>query len=303
MGLKHIAFANLLLLSVGGLAQQEWQYSQYMFNLFDANAAFAGSYQELSLAARYRAQWVGMDGAPTSQGISGHFPIAGQWAAGLRILNEGIGLRSRFIIKGSGAYHIKTKGGQFSAALSAGWIRDQFDANRVELASGTDNALQQQALVANLPSLDIAVFYRTNRSFAGIQAENLLGNSTEIYPGSQFGLSRHAHVVLGTALPLGRKTALRPSMLVRWSEPKQFSGELDVALLWDKRFWVGFGYRLDFGALAFFEWNITERLRVGYAYDYTTGPLETWQNGSHEVFLGVNIGAINGSGASIRYFK
>ena len=97
-GLKHTvllaAWACCSLLQ----AQQEWQYSQYMFNLYDANGAFAGAYEQASFAARFRTQWVGVDGAPVSQTLSAHLP-AGPVGVGARLQHERLGARSRVLVK------------------------------------------------------------------------------------------------------------------------------------------------------------------------------------------------------------
>lgn len=59
----------------GLFAQQDAQYTQYMFNTMSVNPAYAGSRGQLSIAALYRSQWVGLDGAPKTQTLNLHSPI------------------------------------------------------------------------------------------------------------------------------------------------------------------------------------------------------------------------------------
>src|SRR5262245_53368020 len=64
-----------LVLGVPALAQQDPQYSQYMFNLLAINPAYAGSADRMSLKALTRHQWVGFEGAPTTQTLTAHSPL------------------------------------------------------------------------------------------------------------------------------------------------------------------------------------------------------------------------------------
>ena len=45
-------------------AQQDAQYTQYMFNTLSVNPAYAGSRGQLSFAGLYRSQRAGLAGAP-----------------------------------------------------------------------------------------------------------------------------------------------------------------------------------------------------------------------------------------------
>mgnify|MGYP001560449534 CR=1 FL=1 len=88
----HKLLSSILILS--GLfvceanAQQEWMYNQYMFNIYDVNSAFAGNYNDLALAARYRTQRLGIVDAPVSQSISINAPFAKKLGIGMRVINE-----------------------------------------------------------------------------------------------------------------------------------------------------------------------------------------------------------------------
>ncbi len=63
---KHFLIPFLFIgMALQGLfAQQDAQYTQYMYNTMSVNPAYAGSRGQLSFAGLYRAQWIGLDGAP-----------------------------------------------------------------------------------------------------------------------------------------------------------------------------------------------------------------------------------------------
>ncbi|MFC0181043.1 type IX secretion system membrane protein PorP/SprF [Pseudarcicella hirudinis] len=56
-------------------AQQEALYSQYMFNMMAVNPAYAGSRDVLSMTGLFRQQWVGVEGAPTTQSFTIDMPL------------------------------------------------------------------------------------------------------------------------------------------------------------------------------------------------------------------------------------
>jgi len=61
----HILIASLFLLGAMDIsAQQNPQYTQYMYNMSVVNPAYAGSKDAVSMGALYRKQWAGFDGAP-----------------------------------------------------------------------------------------------------------------------------------------------------------------------------------------------------------------------------------------------
>ena len=73
-------------------AQQDPQYTQYMYNTMSVNPAYAGSRGQLSIAALYRSQWVGLDGAPKTQTLNLHSPIRNsKLGYGISIVNDNIG--------------------------------------------------------------------------------------------------------------------------------------------------------------------------------------------------------------------
>ncbi|WP_299801331.1 PorP/SprF family type IX secretion system membrane protein, partial [uncultured Maribacter sp.] len=71
-----------------GYAQQDAQYTQYMYNTISVNPAYAGSRGVLSIAALHRSQWVGLDGAPTTQTLNFHTPVSKNVGLGLSVVND-----------------------------------------------------------------------------------------------------------------------------------------------------------------------------------------------------------------------
>src|SRR5690606_26445274 len=72
--------------------QKDAQYTQYMYNTVTINPAYAGSRGHLSIAALYRNQWLGLDGAPQTQTLNLHSPVGYRGVGlGLSVVNDRIG--------------------------------------------------------------------------------------------------------------------------------------------------------------------------------------------------------------------
>jgi len=91
---KHYIVSLILIFTtIGGLlAQQDAQYTQYMYNTMSVNPAYAGSRGELSIAGLYRSQWIGLDGGPETFTLNLHSPIRNsKLGYGVSIINDNIG--------------------------------------------------------------------------------------------------------------------------------------------------------------------------------------------------------------------
>ncbi|WP_300978990.1 type IX secretion system membrane protein PorP/SprF, partial [Flavobacterium sp.] len=69
MKTKSITFI-IMLLTVVSYGQQDAQFTQYMYNTININPAYAGTRGVMSIFALHRTQWVGLDGAPTTNTAS-----------------------------------------------------------------------------------------------------------------------------------------------------------------------------------------------------------------------------------------
>ena len=99
-----------LLFCLATFAQQVPLSSQYMMNRLVINPAYAGELGFYSASLSYRKQWVGLEGAPSTQNISIHGPaLKGKIGLGLIVFRDIIGVSKENNISGSFAYKIKIK--------------------------------------------------------------------------------------------------------------------------------------------------------------------------------------------------
>ena len=74
-------FVALLMGTMTVSAQQDPQFTQYMYNTLNVNPAYAGSRGHLTALLLHRSQWVGVNGAPTTQVLAVDGPMGKQCGA------------------------------------------------------------------------------------------------------------------------------------------------------------------------------------------------------------------------------
>jgi type IX secretion system PorP/SprF family membrane protein len=282
-------------------AQQEWSYTQYLFNLYDINGAYAGNHGAGSFGVRYRSQWIGMAGSPETQYISYHAPAFHQrigW--GVKLSTENIGARNQTIAKASGAYKIHLDIGSLSIGLAAGVLRQSIDVKSLKVADPSDAQLTYLGESILTPLVDVSAFYHTNRFYAGLESTRINRTQFNYYENSLARLYYNLQGIVGYMHPLKDGHILQVSSAVRMAEGKVWLPELNLLYLIRNRCWFGGGYRLNSNAHAIACYNFTEQLRIGMSYDVSLNALRSFNDGSAEVFLGFNFKTKTGK--SIRYF-
>ena len=91
-------------------AQQDAMFTKYMFNSLVYNPAYAGYYDHMYISALYRNQWLGVDGAPTTQTLTLHTPLKNnRVGVGFHLLNQVLG---RFVGRSTDRKSRKVSGPQ-----------------------------------------------------------------------------------------------------------------------------------------------------------------------------------------------
>ncbi len=295
------AWLVLMLCTASLQAQQEWGYTQYLFNLYDINSAYAGNHGAGSFGVRYRSQWIGMAGAPETQYLSFHTPMFRQHVgAGFKVVNENIGMRNLMTAKASAAYKIKFESGVLSLGIGGGLIRQSMDISAVKAFDQQDAQLQNFSERTLTPVIDAAVFFNTKRFYAGVESGRINRSRIMQSENSLARLYYNLNVLGGYMLPVGNGNVLQISGLVRIAENELWQAEANLLYLVKNRLWFGGGYSLGNNAHVMGCFNFTEQLRIGVSYDISTTAIRKFNDGSAEVFLGFNFKSK--SGKSIRYF-
>lgn len=288
-------------------AQQDPQYSLYMFNPLGVNPGYAGSREVLSAVLIHRSQWVGLDGAPETQALAINTPFRNRkMGAGLQVVNDKIGPRTTQYLSASYAYRIKLGPGKLAFGLRAGLINYNYDWNKIEYRDSEDAIPTSATENFMKPNFDFGLYYNTHTFYAGIAADhlnqakyNLLSSSdTVVSDAKQYA---NLTATIGNAFILNDNLVLKTSALLRGSNK---SGNVDVngSLLIKNKVLFGVTLRSSKAIILITEFNITKNLRLGAAYDIDGTEVAKSTSGSFEVFVGYDIGLFKSKIISPRYF-
>jgi len=282
-------------------AQQEWSHTQYQFNLYDANSAYAGNHQTLSMAVRHRSQWIGLEGAPTTDHVSLHAPLAGnRLGIGLRLVSDRLGARRQQVAKASIAYKLPLLNGQLAFGITGGILRGSIERSELIAFDSNDAQLLQMGAARVTPVVGAAVLFTSKRMFFGLESGALNRTSISASSGSLARLYRSFNAVAGYMLPIGESDLLEVSSQVKWSEGMQWQAELNAQYLYRNKCWLGAGYRFESAWQMLAAWMVNDHLRIGLSYDNSIGKLMNCNQSSAELFLGYTLH--KRAPGAIRYF-
>ncbi|HEX8563855.1 MAG TPA: type IX secretion system membrane protein PorP/SprF [Flavobacterium sp.] len=287
----------LLLFIVGATrlwAQQDPQYTQYMYNMNLVNPAYATDGSPiLNLGTMYRTQWVGAEGAPKSFSVFAHMPMTKKVQVGLSVQSDqiGNGAKKENNFYGDFAYVLQFNDDhRLSLGLKAGFTSLSTNFNGFMFESGdnqTDLAFQKNVnLVA--PNVGAGVFYFTDKYYLGLSAPNLLSskhieerNGINAY-GSEY---IHGFLTGGYVLSISSAFKLKPAFMAKFVQGAPSAVDLTANVLYDNKIEFGVAYRVDDSVSGLVNINITPDVRIGYAYDYTTSNFGQFNSGSHELMV------------------
>ncbi|WP_031428003.1 type IX secretion system membrane protein PorP/SprF [Flavimarina sp. Hel_I_48] len=290
---KLMFFTATVLVFQSARAQQDPELTQYMYNMSLVNPAYATANDGvMSLGALYRAQWVGIDGAPTTATFFAHAPINDRIEMGVNLIHDEIGdVVKETNLNADFAYKLKlSPGTNLAFGLKAGATFFNTDFTRLQLGSGsssTDLAFDRD-ISQTYPTLGVGLFYFSDQYYLGASAPNLLNSEhIEERDGVRgFGKETvHYFLTGGYVFDLNPEIKLKPSFMARAVEGAPLSLDLNANVLLYEKLEAGIGYRVGNAITGLVNFEVAEGLRIGYAYDYTTSNLGKYNDGSHEIML------------------
>ncbi|MEP2279599.1 type IX secretion system membrane protein PorP/SprF [Maribacter sp.] len=295
--MKNI-FITVLLISASSWfvrGQQDAQYTQYMYNTIAVNPAYAGSRGVLSIAALHRSQWVGLDGAPTTQTINVHSPISKRLGLGVSIVNDeiGNGTNQDTYFDAVFSYTIPTsEEGKLSFGLKAGGHFLNIDFNRLRNYDPSNAAVGQMNIDKKFsPNFGAGIFYHAKQFYAGLSIPNFL--ETEHFDSTGSSNSYLAqermnwYFITGYVFDINPDLKLKPALLFKAVEGAPLQADISGTVLLNNTFSLGAAYRWDAAISALVGFHLNEKLMLGLAYDREITELgnTSFNDGSFEIFL------------------
>lgn len=290
---KIAALVSIMLMSLQSIAQQDPQFTQYMYNMSVINPAYATANEAvLNLGGLYRTQWVGLEGAPKTGTFFAHTPINRKIEVGISFTNDNIG----DIVEENNIYadfaYVLPMGleGKLSLGLKAGFTLFDTNFDGLNLQSGnvsTDIAFNEN-INKTFPNLGIGAFYFTDTYYIGLSAPNMLNTKhLEVENGIRTTGVQSVHYYLtgGYVFNINQNLKLKPAFMAKSVSGAPLALDITANVLINEKLEAGLGYRLDDAISGLVGFRISPELKIGYAYDFTTNNLGSYNSGSHELFI------------------
>lgn len=283
--IKHIVFGLLLIGGISVKAQQDAIFTQYMFNPFMINPAYAGSQDYLVGTIQGRYQWQGFSAdQPRTFAASGHALLSNDInGVGASIVQDKASIISQTYINGSFSHRLIFKRTTLALGLNGGGTIYTADYSSLNLKNTADNSFNEGANQTKiLPNFGAGLFFYSSRFYLGLSLPRFLSNPLN---DNEAKAIRHYYFNAGYVFPLGNSLKLKPNFQLRYAEGAPIQMDMNLNLLIYDIIWFGFSYRSLESLDLLLEINLNDQLRLGYSYDMGINDFSEFHNGSHEFML------------------
>jgi type IX secretion system PorP/SprF family membrane protein len=291
-------------------AQQDAQFSQYVFNGLYINPAYAGYKEDLYLNSFFRSQWTGLEGAPTTFSIAADGTVKdGKVGLGIMLQHDQVGAQSNIAAYGNYSYRIQIgehEHSKLAFGLGAGFVQTGIDGSKLNPVQSNDTYIPTGYQSVLLPDARLGVYYSNDRFFIGASVDNLIAHY--IHPNATSALlipvpQPHEYFTTGALFNINYETKFKPSILIKDAPGAPTSLDINAFILMKERLWLGATYRTavdiynkpnlqkgmqkSSAMVAMAEFFVTETFRIGYSFDYSLNQLGSYGYGSHELSISI----------------
>lgn len=305
MRTKLISFV-IMFAAIAGYAQQDAQYTQYMYNTININPAYAGSRGVLSIFGLYRTQWVGLDGAPETSAISVNTPINNSnLGVGLSLVNDKIGPTNENTLSADLSYSVQVSAeSKISFGIKGTANLFNLDINKLNPADQGDPQFQDFSSKFS-PNIGAGVYWHSDRAYIGLSVPNFI--ETNRYNNNDIAIYKdkiNYYFITGYVFNLDRYQYIKfkPAALVKMVQGAPLQVDVSANFMFNDKFVAGVAYRWSASLSAIVGFQVTDGLYIGYGYDRETTKLNNYNSGSHEIFLRYEFFSNKGKMTTPRFF-
>ena len=273
--------------SAMGFAQQDSQYTQYMYNTITVNPAYAGSRGMLSIFGLHRSQWIGLEGAPRTNAFSVNTPLNGNHLGlGISIVNDKIGPTVENTFSADLSYTVPTSE-TFKLSFGIKGTANLFniDMNKLDIKDQGDKQFQNLDGKFS-PNIGAGVYLHSDKAYVGLSVPNFI--ESDRYDDDQVAIFKEKinyYFIAGYVFDINPSIQFKPALLTKLVQGAPLQVDVSGNFMFDEKFVLGLGYRWSASISAMAGFQVSEGLYVGYAYDHETTRLQKYNSGSHEIFL------------------
>jgi len=269
------------------MGQQLHLNSQYTLNQYEINPAVAGSDAGFPLGFTFKKLWMGIDGSPSIQSLSGHMEVAEHMGVGLKVFNISSGPLQRTGGEVTYAYHVPlSDGGQKLAfGLSGLFYQYQLDRDLI-LEDENDEAYMAAGESMFVPDVSFGVYFYSDKYYVGLAVPQLLSRKVDLKSDKVLEQQQVRHYFLhgGYNFKINNDFSLEPSVLAKFVESGVFQADINARFMYKRMVMFGLAYRTSDAIVIQLGYKTSDFI-IGYAYDITLSDVRTASNGSHEIMM------------------
>lgn len=297
--IKFLLIVCAGLITAGLQAQSRYFDERYIYTQANINpqlinpAAF-GSKMKHNVLLNYRRKWAGINDSPTTATIAYDGPLIDRLGFGAMVLRDNFGLLETTKAMAGASYMIKSETNQISFGLSGEYIKHGLSS---VTDPGTISDPRVLQALAGTEYFDVTVgvygLYKNKLSY-GLVLPSLVSSriNGEASPASE---DRNVGFIFHVGYDIKAKDAdvvFKPSVFVKnlANVPTHLDINLNVSFL-DEKFTGGVSYTVGADKrLGFLVGTSIDKFSLFYSYNTSSNPLQDYNNGSHELTLGLSFG-------------
>ena len=284
-------------------AQQDAQFTQYMYNTININPAYAGSRGALSIFALHRTQWVGLDGAPVTNTASVNTPLnESNLGLGVSIINDKIGPTTENTISADLSYTVPTSE-TFKLSFGIKATANFFNLDVTRLNPVDDDPSLYDFNNKFTPNIGAGVYLHSDKAYVGFSIPNFIESNR--YDDNEVAIFKEKinyYLIAGYVFDVNESIKFKPALLTKVVGGAPLQVDVSGNFMFNDKFVVGIAYRWSAAISAMVGFQVTDGMYIGYGYDYETTNLNNYSSGSHEIFLRYEIFKNNDKIITPRFF-
>ena len=289
--MRILIYISLLLVSSASFAQQYPIIGQYNYNEMIINPASTGENGALQGLLSWRQQWVGVEGAPSTQNFSVQSPLKKKpnTSIGLLAYSDRIGISSQNGVFVNYAYSLKINRDmnlRFGAAAGAIFgrslfselnVNDQFDPNFIE-----------NTPLFITPNFSFGIKYYYKKLSVGLSIPTMLSSEYSSGGYSRIYHDMSSYNILSSIKyehSLNQNLTLTPSLLFKYHAVSRDQFDAMLTINYMKRHAFGLGYRTYEGMLLHFKVGINDQFSVAAQYELPLLNQANYKAGTFEILV------------------
>src|SRR5690554_3287812 len=291
---KTLLLLVLLGFTISGVAQQNPQFTNFLFNAFGVNPANAGMKKCLDARVGYRTQWVGFENNPRTIFVNAHQRIESIskdrgiiHGIGLNIEADDTGPTSRTLMHANYAIHVPlTRKVRISFGVALGAFQYRLDASQLNVPDKSDPVAMQSQSELIFPDIKAGVWLYSKDWFIRLSGAHLTNPMLQDI-GIDTRLQPNFNLMTGYIFEGQDKMSYIPAAQFKFTGNSTPSIDVNFWADYDNRIALGVAFRSQDAVSGMLKFNFLDYFTIAYAYDFSYSKMRYGASSSHEIILGI----------------